>query len=491
MKKKNWLILACILLTAGIVSFALVSCGTSGTPRWTGPVTTIYFGHHWPIEVATDRDPAGMSRIERENQSARLHAEREVLNRLGVRIVWVQYTNENLHEELRSGVPGGQMMDLIRIVGARQAELIEEGLIQPITQFANHFYDEEAAWIFWPKVFGHNFFLNNVLRAGSDTPLVYNIQMLERVPALQQGGRTVLPIHIWQQGNWTWSAFEEYLQHVHDHWTAEWDGRIAWSASFASAALAAMHSNGAHLFNENGIGFASEEAKEAVAFIDRLIARRLLRDEALQPGSSESGLGNQWRFQWGHAVFASLQQWLAPALADSFNERRERVGIVPFPRPDWRSADDPEVRQLIDARDAFAVPSNVSAERAELAIKAFREYTLAYHRRLANSGNALDYLQGQRGAQASAARMILDIGNRNHGSDMLAAWKYLGQETQINEFARNAGLHDFWAHNVLGDSLSRLNNAGPYSTWADVKLPEAQAIIDRIQRAVDARWGND
>ena len=475
----------CTLLGMVVLAIVVMACGSPG-PRWDGPITTIYIGHNYPVEMASFRDDAGdLRREERENLTARRDAEREVLNRMGVRFEWVGYSD--LMQEIPNGASTGQRFDLVRIVGAQQADLIEAGHIQPVTQFADIFADEESAWMFWPQVFGHNFFISNTLRIGPDAPLVYNIGMLNRVPDLQEGGRTVLPVHLWQQGRWTWSEFENYLQKVHDFHTAEWEGRVAWGADHRTAALLAIHANGGYIYSDQGIGFASEEAIEAIAFIDRLGARRLLRNQDIIAGTSQTeGVMDQWRFQWGHYIFANLQNWLAGDMVGPFNERRERMGIVPFPRPDWREADDPAYRQANDARDTYAVPFNVDPERAELAVRAFREYVLAYYRILSGSNNALDYINSDRGARASAARLFIDVTSRDYGAAMMEAWRYLGGNLQINEYAKNVGLWDFWGSDVLGDSLYGVNNATSYETWAQTMLPAAQERIDRIQRAVDS-----
>ena len=482
---KNRLNIMWVLLVIGITALIASACASSAEARWDGPVTTIYIGHNWPIEMAVHRDDASdLSRVERENMVARRNAERDVLNRMGVRIEWVQYGD--LNEEIPNGTSAGQKLDLVRIVGLQQAHLISSNLIQPIDQFAHLFEDDESAWMFWPQVFGNNYFINNILRIGADAPLVYNIGMLNQVPALQEGGRTVLPVHLWQQGRWTWSEFENYLQKVHDHWTAEWEGRMAWGSNHTTAALLAIHSNGGHIYNENGLGFASDEAKEAVAFIDRLMARRLLRNPDIRAGTSvQDDHSDQWRFQWGHSVFASLQQWLAGGMVDSFNERRERMGIVPFPRPDWKDANDPLYRQVNDARDAYGVPFNVDSERAELAIRAFREYTIAYYRRISGSNNALDYVKSDQGLRAAAGRMFIDTANRDYGPAMLEALRYLGSDHQINEYAKNVGIWDFWGTAVLGDSLYHISPASSYETWADQQLPVAQEMIDQVWRDVN------
>ena len=487
--KKKWIKTSSIVLGFCAIGIIMTTCTSSGTPAWSGPVTTIYFGHHWPVEVATSRtDAADLPRWQRDDMAARRFAEREVLNKLGVRIEWVQYSTDNLAEQIHNGVDD-KKMDIFRIIGARQAMLIEHNLIQPIDQWADVYEDEDSAWMYWPKIFGHNWFVNMMLRPGPDAPLVYNIGILNRVPALKENGVTVLPVHLWQQGRWTWSVFEDYLEKVHDYWGTQAEGNMAWCAYHSLATLGAVHSNGGSVYGEDGIGFASDETKEAIAFIERLMTKRLLRNPHIHAGSStQEGMRDQWSFQRGESAFANIQEWLMERhMATQFNERRDRMGIVPFPRPDWREADDPAYRQANDARDCFAIPYNVSADRAELALKAFREYNLAFYKRLAGSERALDFLQTDAGTQVSTVRRFIDVRNRDYGAAMMEAWKYMGSSPQINEYAKNVGLWEFWEVDVLGDSLYKVHGARDYAIWADEKLPEAQERIDRIQQVVDSR----
>ena len=489
---KTWFKTGCLFLGICVMGIFITTCASlSSGSSWSGPVTTIYFGHHYPIEVASSRDDAAdLWRWQQNDLNARRYAEKEVLNKLGVRIEWVQYNQASLDDQIRSGIDGKQM-DIFRIIGARQADLIEKNLIQPIDQYSDLYSDEDAAWMYWPKVFGHNWFVNMQMRPGADAPLVYNIGMLNKVPALKENGKTVLPVHLWQQGKWTWSAFEDYLQKVHNYWTSQADKYMAWDTYHSTGTLLAIHSNGGCIYGEDGLGFASQEAKEAVAFIERLMAKRLLRNPDIQAGTSiqEPALRDQWRFQWGDSVFGNIQEWLAKQMINHFNERRDKMGIVPFPRPDWKDADDPGYHQANDARDCFAIPFNVRPERAELALKAFREYNIAFYKKLAGSERALDFLQSDAGAQASTVRQFIDTNNKDYGPAMIEAWKYMGANPQINEYAKNVGLWDFWGTDVLGDSLYTVHGAKDYAVWADEKLPEARAIIDRIQQAVDSGYG--
>jgi len=193
-----------------------------------------------------------------------------------------------------------------------------------------------------------------------------------------------------------------------------------------------------------------------------------------------------WRFQWGHSVFANLQQWLAGDMVDQFNSREETMGIVPFPRPDNLSLNDPRYRQLNDAKDCYAVPRGVNKELAELAVKAFREYTISYYKKMANSDRVLDFIQADGSARASALRMFLDITNEEYGEKLLQVWKFFGSNENIivNEFAKNVGIWEMWSEEILGDSLFRIKGASQYAVQVEAKMGQVHDIMDTISRAL-------
>jgi len=472
-----------------IIILCTVLAGCPGQRRHAGDPTIIRIAHNWPREMDTSfRDPiTGEPALGQQELNARIYAEQKVLEKYNVVLQWIPYPNDLNEDILRSVLAGDPLAELVRIVGSAQGRLLSQNVLQPLDEFAHLFQDEDSSWIFWGKVYGHHYFLNNVLRQGNDAPLVYNIGMLQKVPALRENGKTVLPVDLWLEGRWTWSVFEDYLQKVHDFWIQEWDGRIAYGADFSVAALMAMHSNGASVYGDNGLEIDSARAKEAVAYIERLMSKNLVRSHDLVDGTSQiNGLMDVWRFQWGHSVFANLQQWLAGDMVDQFNSREETMGIVPFPRPDNLSQNDPRYRQLNDAKDCYAVPRGVSREMAELAVKAFHEYTISYYKKMANSDRVLDFLQADGPARASALRMFLDITNEEYGEKLLQVWKFLGSNENIivNEFAKNVGIWEMWSEEILGDSLFRIKGASQYAVNVEAKMSQVHDIMDTISRAL-------
>jgi len=481
----------------GAMALALAACGggekkapTTAAAATAAP-TVIRIAHNWPREMDTTfRDPiTGEPGMGQAELNARIYAEQQVLEKLNVKLSWIAYPSDLNEDILRSVLANDPIAELVRVVGSAQGRLLGQNVLQPLDDYAGLFADEDSSWMFWGKAFDHHYFLNNVMRYGNDAPLCYNIGMLERVDALKVNGKTVLPVDLWKEGKWTWSVFEDYLQKVRDYWIQDWDGRMAYDADYHVAAAMAIHANGGSIYGDNGLGIDSPEAKEAVAYIERLMAKDLMRNVDIIPGTSDiNGLMDVWRFQWGHSVFCNLQQWLAGDMVSQFNDRGEAMGIVPFPRPDSMAADDPRYRQLNDAKDCYAVPRGVSRDMAELAVKAFREYTVSYYKKMANSDRALDYLQSDASARASALKMFLDITNEDYGEDLLDVWKFLGSNENIavNEYAKNVGIWDFWGGEILGDSLYGINGASSYAVQVDAKMGQVNEIMNTIRRALNS-----
>ena len=457
-----------------------------------GEPVTIRIAHNWPREMDTNfRDPiTDLPYIGQEEMNARIYAEQEVLRKYNVKFQWIPYPG-NLNEDiLRSVLAGDPLAELVRIIDFSQGRLLGQNVLQPITDFEHLFLDEDSSWMFMDKVYGHNYFLNNVLRHGNDAPLCYNIGMLEKVPALKENGRTVLPVDLWAEGRWTWSVFEDYLQKVHDYWTQESDLRIAYGAYITVAAQMAIHSNGGYVYGKSGLGIDSPQAKEAVAYIERLMAKGLIRNHDIVRGTSRMSdhRADQNRFSNGHSVFGNLQQWFAYAIATNFNNRNEALGLVPFPRPDHMSPGDPRYRQLNDAKDCYAVPRGVNKQMAELAVSAFREYTVTFYRQMAKSDRALDFVQGENAARESAFAMFLDITNDDYGERLLDAWKFLGSNENIiiNEYAKNVGIYDMWRESILGDSLYRVSGASQYSIQVEARKGQLNEILNGLASTLNS-----
>ena len=480
-----------IVFTAVIIAcLSFSACGGKNDNAGNnGGPTVVRIAHNYPQDMDPAwRDPVtGEPFIGQEDLSARVYAEQQVLEKLNVKIEWVDYMQGDLSEILlRTVLAGDPLGELVRCIYAVEGTLLGQNVLQPLDDFADIFDDEDSSWMFLGKVYGHNYFLNDRLRPGNDAPLLYNIGMLNRVPALKENGKTVLPVDLWLEGKWTWSVFEDYLQKIHNYYAQLEGDVIAYGANYSHAAQMAIHSNGVSVYGDKGLEFDSPAAKEAVAYIERLMSRNLIRARDIVPGTSTIPLdADQWWFRDGTSVFANILQHHGMYIINSFNERGDTIGIVPFPRPDRMEPDDPDYGQLVDAKDSYIVPRGISKEMAELALRAFREYIVSYHKKMAGSDRALDYLQSDAVARSSALlRSVLDVTNEDYGDKLIAAWNFLGLDPHVNEHVKNTGLWQVWNNDILGDSLYRVNGASSYAVQVEAKMPVINEIMNNMQKAI-------
>ncbi|MGF7144516.1 hypothetical protein HNQ56_002947 [Anaerotaenia torta] len=468
--------------TAAPTNAAADDGGSSDAEVPSGEPVVIKWGHNWSREMDTNfMDPVtGESSLGEEELNARRYAEQQVLEKLNAKIEFVQYPTDLTECILQSVLAGDPIADIVRVTNGSQGQILAQNVLQPIDEYADLFSDPDDSWMYWGKVYGHNYFLNNVMRFGGNELLCYNIGMIKKVEALKVDGKTKYPADYFAEGNWTWSVFEDYLQKINDHFKQEWDGYRAYQTDYRSAALYAIYANGGEVYGDNGLGMNTEQAKVAVSFIDSLIQKGLMFSENQYNGNADVvGLMDTWRFQWGHSAFVNLPQWLAGDMVGQFADRGDAMGYVPFPRPDGVAADDPSYRQLNDATDCYAIPKGVSKEKAELAIKVFKEYTSSYHKKMANSDKAMDYIKSDASIRNAAVRLNLDITNEEYGANIFKAFQYLSEDKNIpvNDYGKMAGIYDLWSHDILGYSLYGVNGSPKYAVQAEARMNEINDLM--------------
>lgn len=451
-----------------------------------GEPTVIKWGHNWIPEIDPNYlDPVtGESPLGAEELSARLYAEQQVLEKYNVKIEYVQYPSSVEEIILQTVLAGDPVADIVRLYNGSQGQVLAQNVLQPLDDYAYLFEDEDNKWMFWGETYGHNYFLNNVMRFGSNDLLCYNIGMINKVEALKVDGKTKYPADYFVEGNWTWSVFEDYLQKVNDYFKQEWEGNHAYQTDYRAATLDAIYSNGGEIYGDKGFGADSDNVKEAVEFIDRLITKGLIYSENQNNNSADiDGLMDTWRFQWGHTVFVNLPQWLSGDMVSHFAERGDAMGVVPFPRPDSMAFDDPNYRQLNDATDCYAIPRGLSPERTELAIKVFIEYTQSYYKKLAGSDKAMDYMRSEKGIRNEAIRLNLDVTNQDYGENILKSFAYLveGDNAYVNDYSKNAGLYNLWSRDILGYSYYGLEGSPKYSVQIEAKKNQLTAIMNNYE----------
>ncbi len=461
-----------------------------------GEPTVIKWGHNWIPEIDTNyRDPVtGESSLSPESMQARLYAEQQVLEKYNCVIQFVQYPSDVTEIILQSVLANDPVADIVRITNGSQGQILSQNVLQPLDDYASLFEDEDDEWIYWGKVYGHNYFLNNVMRFGANDLLCYNIGMLNKVETLKVDGKTKYPADYFAEGTWTWSVFEDYLQKVNDYFKQEWDGYYAYQTDYRAATLQAIYANGGEVYGDNGLGISSDQTKEAVAFIDRMIQKGLVFSENQYNNNADVvGVMDTWRFQWGHTAFVNLPQWLAGDMVGQFADRGDAMGVVPFPRPDSMAADDPAYRQLNDATDCYAVPKGLSPEKTELVVKVFKEYTQSYYKKLANSDKAMDFLRSDSTVRNEAVRLNLDITNEEYGENILNAFRYLvtGDNAYVNDYSKNAGIYEYWSHDILGYSYYGIEGSPKYSVQVEARKGIIDDLMSNYQAALSGTEIND
>ena len=478
---------------AGIVAGALLlGCGGSGGGGKGEPVL-IRISHpevQWVDPNYIDPITGGyyMGAAER---NARLYAEQQVLEKLNVKLSWEPYLNWDTSQNfLRSVLADDPLAELVFFSGG--SGLLAQNALQPLDDYSHYFEDEDSSWLLMDKMFGHNYFLVENLRQGPKSPLCYNIGILNRVPALKENGKTVLPVDLWMEGKWTWSVFEDYLQKIRDFYGTQ-SPIYPYGLNFDTA-LMALHANGASVYGPNGLEVDSPEAKEAITWLERLISRNLLYAPYAKPGyhigqSELSRAEEQTKFRLGELAFVNVRTWgdvFEPSLqggftlAASFNERGDTMGVVPFPRPDRMGPDDPDYRQLNDVENSYGILRGVSPEMTDLTIRAFKEYMLSYYKEMAGSERALDYLQSEESARASALANFFDVTNDDYGDKMVAAWQYMGSGDNMkpNEYLRIVGL--MGTFQLMGQKRENRQAVSPYTRFPpgflQVRKPDVMYI---------------
>lgn len=454
---------------------------------------TIRIGTNWsPERDVNYRDANGNPGMSAELLAARTAAEKSVLEKYNVKFEWYQYPGSGRASEaiLPSVMAGAPVVDVTRVTGwegdsSAQGLLLGQNVLQPIDDYAALFLDDpESRWMLWGKVYNHYFFLTEQMRLGSDGNLAYNLSLLEKVPALRENGVLQHPAKLFNEGKWTWTAFEDMLTKIKAYYDSNTPGTVPFWSNWRLSAAQAIHSNGGSIYGDAGIGISSQETKDAVAYIERLISRGLLTDARVTPDAASAeihGSNDLDAFNKGTSAFAQLQLF-GGALAD-LRARGESVGVVPWPRPDTMAADDPKYQPLNETKDGWAFVRGIGAQKTELAVRAFKEYLAVEYATRAGSTRALDYLQTDRGLRSYAAEYGYDVLHPTYGDDILKAMKAF--PTTPNDYGRATGWMITWEFSILGDSIWKIKNTPAYSVNAEQFLPRIRSFMSDLQLSVD------
>lgn len=469
-----------------------------GEKQPAGEPIVIKWGTHWVPEIdPTWRDEVtGEPGMSPENLRASEIAYQKVLDELNVKIEFIQYPSDVMEILLQSVLAGDPIADLVILWGGCQGTILGQGVLQPLDDYIDMFLeDEDAAWMVPGKVFGHYYLLNRDLLFINQWPLVYNIKYIEAVDALKENGKTVYPTDLWKRGEWTWSKFEEYLSKI----KAYYEGKPspvrpevpikAFQTDYRFTLLQALHSNGVAVFGEKGLEVDTPEAKQAVAYIENLMKKDLMMSVRYSDDSPVPGwTWNANDFANGETVFTNMVPWLSADAGRRLAERGESMGIVPFPRPDHLSPDDPRYRQVAEVRDSVAILKGIPEERVELALKVYKLYKQTFYKELGGVDKVMKYFENR--AEASALAEGFDVLHEQIGKDILDAYIYIAR-TPINEYGNAFGIGGIWSEQIVGNSIYGLNNTPKYDVAIEARKSELVEALAAIEKALKSEKPTD
>ena len=427
------------------------------TPETPKEIVTIRFGTHYlqGLDPHWTNEVTGEFEMAADQREARYAAEQAILDELGVVFEYVAYPSNTTEALLQSVMANDPICDIAVLWGGSESVILSQNVLQKLDDYAYIFLDnDEYSWMLYDKLFGHYYLLSDVVRYVPRWPLCYNIDLVEAVDSLKdENGNTIYPNTLFDQGNWTWSTFKDYLAKIDAYYASD-AGVHAYDADIRYAALSAAYSAGGAIFGPNGLDVNGQGMKDGVAYIKELMDAKLLTTDF---GVYDDGWTPVWmapceRFVWGRdgifTVFTDCPDWnIGWAAAEASANRGQSIGIVPWPRKDSLALDDENYRQVITLGDSVGVPKGVSPEKTELALKAYALYYNVYYKTLGEVDSFAEYQDVSGTAQA--VKFGLDIFHEKIGDSILNSFLYL-----VSKMPTGKDYSDMLGYRVLWDEVA-------------------------------------
>lgn len=512
MKKK---VLAVLLSTAMVLSLA--ACGGNGGEQSSVPADSssesqseesvqstesdavseepvvIRYGMHWLPDIDPYyTDPVtGEYTMEESKRQASIAALQAIKETYNVEFEFLQYPNDVSSDLMTSVLAGDPICDLGVLWNGVEPTILAQNVIQDLTPYLDLFEGEEG-WVLGDSLFGGYYLMSNEL-PGVDFPFVVNLTLLEAVDSLKdENGNTVYPMDLYEKGEWTWSAFRNYLEQVQAYYAniesadgTHYEYVQAYETDHRYAALAAMYSNGGGILKDGEIAANSEESIEAVQFIKELMDAELLvdcgvYDDGFTPRWTEGGAD----FGLGATVFTDCPSWLIGWEASQCAERGESIGIIPWPRPDDLSADSEEYQIGASVGNSTVVLKGVPEDRARLAIQAYILYWNTYYKTLGGVDSVSEY------REATAASVLandygVDVYNETYGDSLIDCYTSIFERYGIN-YAGKMGLWDRNWEYIIGKSLYGVEGMSSYDVAINANLTDLTNAVDTIAAALQS-----
>lgn len=505
MKKK----VVSLLLCASMV-LSMVGCGSSETATTTDEAATttetttqtttettteapaetvvIRYGTHWVPELDPNYvdEVTGEYTMEESSRQAALAALDAVKEQLNVEFEFVQYSDDVRNELMTSVLAGDPVCDLALIWGGAEGTILAQNVLQQLDDYSYIFEDEETSWMFYDKLYGHNYLMSNVVRYKQRWPLICNLTMIEQVDTLKdENGNTIYPMDLFLSGDWTWSTFEDYLSKIEAYYSnvtapdgCVYDTVQSYETDHRFAGLSAMYSNGGAIYGSDGLEADADNSIEALNYITELMDAGLMSD----PGTYDDGYTPQWTtaasdFSAGGTVFTDCPDWWISGDASACAERGESIGIVPWPREDSLSMDSDEYKMAMTLGDSVGVLKGVSEEKTELALKAYALYWTTYYKTLGGVDSMADYKE--QNALSELAGMGMDVYNETYGQSLIDCFNWIGSNLS-NDYADLLGIRTTW-DDIFGKSIYGVDGFSSYDVSIKANSSDFTNVISNME----------
>ncbi len=476
-------------------------CSCAGNNVKTEKVIKI--GHHYrPEDDPTYVDDVtGLPVMSESRRRAGLDALETVKEKLGVTIEWVSYPSPVQQCLLQSVLANDPICHIAVLANGTQASVLSQNVLQPIDQYVDFFNSNpEYEWILASECFGHHYLMNRDFLFMNNWPFVYNISMIEAVPSLKRDGKTVYPATLYEEGNWTWSVFRDYIDKIQTYYKGKKapTGKdiYAFHTNYAHALLFALQSNGASVYDGKNMGFDTEEGIEAAEYMEGLIKDGLLTSLSAGPKSTSPGyLNASDAFKNGETVFTMAARWRMGSCSSALAQRGESMAVIPFPRPDDIKMSDPykeygtnRYRIYSAVADSVGVLRGFDEEETRLAIEAYSLYKTEFYKEMGHTDSMLEYKKAAVGGDALGSG--IDIFHPEIGDANLRIFDQIGNIPE-NEFAESMSLITPFCCDIFGASAFGVNGAPSYRINLEASKAKVFDQLESISEALNSSGAVD
>lgn len=429
----------------------------------------------------------GESNMDPDTKKAAEIALAKVEEEMNVRIEFLQYSSDLTQLLLQTVLAGDPYCELAILWGGVQGTILSQNILQPLDEYADIFLDDpDGQWILPTKTFGHYYLMNRDLLYCNTWPIVYNISMIEEVPALKENGKTVYPSDLYYSGQWTWTKFKDYLSKIQTYYagkkSANGNDIVPFNTNYTFFAQFALHSVGACIYDGESMKFDTDKGIQASEYVDDLMTSGLVSCSTASSKTTNSGwLTASEAFQNGETVFTNIARWKMGTASTILAERGESMGIIPFPYPDGTDQNSESYDLLSPMADSVGLLRGIDPETSKIALEAYKMYKVEYYKALGHVDSIAEYMEEQ--AASNALTFGLDIFHETVGDANLAIWKEFGAEP-ANEFSEAVGVMWTWS-DILGKSIYGIQGTPKYRIAIASNKQTIYDKLDTISKAVN------